>query len=152
MPQADTLVLVLQEWIGTFMRRSMRHLILYMRENELSASQVGALFQIQRGRSNVSDLGEELGISIAAASQMLERLVRQELIRRSEDPEDRRAKRLVLTDKGCRIVQESLQARQEWLKDLASTLSATERERVAAAVKTLIDKTNQLDQDFLAGR
>jgi DNA-binding MarR family transcriptional regulator len=146
MSHADPLVLILQEWIGVFMRRSMRSLILYMKENELSMSQVGALFQINRGRSNVSDLGEGLGITIAAASQMLERLVQQELILRSEDPQDRRVKHLALTDKGCRIMQESVQARQSWVVDLVSTLSADEKEQIAAAVKILIEKTNQLDQ------
>ncbi len=128
------------------MRRSMRSLIIYMKENELSMSQVGALFQINRGRSNVSDLGEGLGITTAAASQMLERLVQQDLILRSEDPVDRRVKHLALTDKGGRIIQESVHARQNWLEDLVSVLSANEREQVAAAVKLMIEKTNQLDQ------
>jgi len=146
MPHADSLVILLQDWIGTFMHRSMHSLILYMKENDLSMSQVGALFQINRGRSNVSDLGEGLGITIAAASQMLERLVQQELILRSEDPQDRRVKQLVLTDKGCRIIRESVQARQGWLEDLVSILSASEKEQIAAAVKVVIDKTNQLDQ------
>jgi DNA-binding MarR family transcriptional regulator len=128
------------------MRRSMRNWILYMKENDLSTSQVGALYQIHRGRSNVSDLGEGLGISIAAASQMLERLVQQELIVRSEDLQDRRVKHLVLTDKGNRVVEESLQARQGWLDDFVSTLSAGEKEQIAAAVRIMIDKTNELDQ------
>ena len=146
MLHAEPLVLILREWIGTFMRRSMRNWILYMKENDLSMSQVGALYQIHRGRSNVSDLGEGLGISIAAASQMLERLVQQELIVRSEDLQDRRVKHLVLTDKGNGAVEESLQARQGWLDDLVSTLSAGEKEQIAAAVRIMIDKTNELDQ------
>ena len=66
MPHAEPVLLNLQDWIGTFMRRSMRGLVLYMKENDLSASQIGALFQINRGRSNVSDLAEGLGISLAA--------------------------------------------------------------------------------------
>ena len=146
MPHSDVLALNLQEWIGDFMRRSMRSLILYSKKNGLSMSQVGALFQINHGRNNVSDLGEGLGITKAAASQMLERLVQQELILRSEDPQDRRVKQLVLTDKGCRIMQESIQARQGWLEDLVSILSENEKKQIAAAVKVLIDKTNQLDQ------
>jgi len=128
------------------MHRSMRSLILYMKENDLSMSQVGALFQINHGRQHVSELGEGLGISIAAASQMLERLVQQELILRSEDPQDRRVKQLALTHKGCRIMHESVQARQGWLEDLVSTLSAGEKGQIAAAIKVLIDKANQLDQ------
>ena len=152
MPHSDALALKLQEWIGDFMRRSMRSLILYSKKNGLSMSQVGALFQINHGRNNVSDLGEGLGITKAAASQMLERLVQQELILRSEDPQDRRVKQLVSTDKGCRIMQESVQARQGWLEDLVSILSEDEKKQIAAAVKVLIDKTNQLDQRYESGR
>jgi len=152
MPHSDVLALKLQEWIGDFMRRSMRSLILYSKKNGLSMSQVGALFQINHGRNNVSDLGEGLGITKAAASQMLERLVQQELILRSEDPQDRRVKQLVLTDKGCRIMQESVQARQGWLEDLVSILSEDEKKQIAVAVKVLIDKTNQLDQRSESGR
>ena len=146
MAHSDALALKLQEWIGDFMRRSMRSLILYSKKNGLSMSQIGALFQINHGRNNVSDLGEGLGITTAAASQMLERLVRQKLILRTEDSQDRRVKQLVLTDKGCRIMQESVRARQGWLDDLVSRLSAGQKEQIAAAVKILIKKTNQLDQ------
>ncbi|MFZ1042338.1 MAG: MarR family transcriptional regulator [Anaerolineales bacterium] len=146
MPRSDPLALTLQEWIGSFMRSSMRSLILYSKENGLSMSQVGALFQIYHGKSNVSDLGEGLGITHAAASQMLDRLVQQKLILRTEDPQDRRVKQLVLTDKGCRMMQESVRARQGWLDDLVSRLSAGQKEQIAAAVKILIEKTNQLDQ------
>ncbi|HEX8993034.1 MAG TPA: MarR family transcriptional regulator [Anaerolineales bacterium] len=147
MSRADPLVPLLQEWIGAFMRRSMRSMILFMKENELSMTQVGALFQVQRGRTNVSDLGEGMGVTIAAASQMLERLVQQGLVRRSEDPHDRRAKNLVLTDKGCKIVQESVRARQSWVDELVASLSPGEREQVAAAVRIMIEKTEQLDHD-----
>lgn len=147
MARTDPVAVLLQEWIGTFMRRSMRSLILYMKENDLSMSQVGALFQVHAGRRNVSDLGEGLGISIAAASQMLERLVQQELIERSEDPDDRRSKKLVLTDKGRHIMHESLQARQGWLENLVAGMSANEKAQVAAAVKIMIEKTNQLEDD-----
>ncbi len=115
-------------------------------------SQVGALFQIYHGRSNVSDLGEGLGITHAAASQMLERLVQQKLILRTEDPQDRRVKQLVLTDKGCRIMDESIRARQGWLDDLVSGLSASQKELIAAAVKILIEKTNELEQQPESGR
>ncbi len=146
MPHSDPLALTLQEWIGDFMRSSMRSLILYSKENGLSMSQIGALFQIYHGKSNVSELGEGLGITHAAASQMLERLVQQKLILRTEDPQDRRVKQLVLTDKGCRIMEESVRARQGWLDDLVSGLSAYQKEQIAAAVKILIKRTNQLDQ------
>ncbi len=146
MPPSDPLVLTLQEWIGTLMRRSMRNFIHSSKDNGLSMSQIGAMFQIKRGRSNVSDLGDGLGVTNAAASQMLERLVQDGLILRSEDPQDRRVKQLVLTDKGNQILQETVQARQGWLEDLVACLSTDEKGQITTALRVMIEKTNLLDQ------
>jgi DNA-binding MarR family transcriptional regulator len=142
MPQADLFIDTMQNWIDVFMRRSMRNFIRFSRESGLSMSQIGALYHIhRRGSSPVSDLGEHLGVTSAAASQMLERLVQQGIILRSEDPHDRRGKQIVLTEKGHQILLESIHARQGWLVDLADELSAGEKEQISAALKILIEKT-----------
>ncbi len=146
MAHTDALAHALQDWIGELMRNSMCSLLLYMKDNELSMSQVGALFQISHGKSNVSDLGEGLGITIAAASQMIERLVQQGLVVRVEDPQDRRAKQLALTEKGRRIVQGSVHTRLDWLQHLVAGLSEREREQVAAALRLMTERTRQLEK------
>ncbi len=146
MTHTDALLRALRDWIGEMMRHSMHSLVLYMKENDLSMSQVGALFQISDGSTNVSDLGEGLGISIAAASQMLERLVQQGLVVRVEDPQDRRSKQLALTEKGRRIVQASVHARLEWLADMVADLSDREREQVATALRVMTERTRELDR------
>jgi DNA-binding MarR family transcriptional regulator len=152
MQQADPFVVTLEEWIEVFMQRSMRDFMGYARESGLSMSQLGALFQIHhRGSSGVTDLGEELGVTSSAASQMLERLVHLGLIRRSEDPSDRRAKQIVLTDKGRQVLQAGIQARQSWLSDLAGILSNSEKEVIVAALELLIDKANRLQQPVELG-
>ena len=129
------------------MQRSMRDFMGFARERGLSMSQLGALFHIHhRGSSGVSDLGDDLGVTSSAASQMLERLVHQGLILRSEDPSDRRVKHIVLTDKGLQVLHESIRARQSWLADLAETLSGSEKEDIIAALNILIDKADHLSQ------
>ena len=77
---------------------------------------------------------------------MLERLVQQGLILRKEDPNDRRVRQIVLTDKGRQILQESIAARQGWLENLSRTLTDSQREQVTAALNILIEKANQLEQ------
>jgi DNA-binding MarR family transcriptional regulator len=146
MQSVDPFVNTLGKWIEVFMRRSMHNFICYSKEKGLSMSQVGALFRIFRGgSSSVSDIGDNLGVTNAAASQMLERLVQQGLILRTEDPDDRRVKQVVLTDKGRQILHESIAARQGWLENLAQTLSEGEREQIIAALDILIEKANQLE-------
>ena len=147
MEEADPFLATLQRWIGVFMRRSMRDFMGYARESGLSMAQLGALFQIRhRGGCGVTELADELGVTSSAVSQLLERLVHQGLILRSEDPGDRRAKQVVLTDKGLQVLRESIRARQSWLHDLADTLLDTEKEAVIAALNILIDKANHLGQ------
>jgi DNA-binding MarR family transcriptional regulator len=153
MQHADPFVDTLQKWIEVSMHRSIRHFICYARERGLSMSQLGALFHIHHsGSSGVTDLGDDLGVTSSAASQMLERLVQQELILRSEDPSDRRVKQIILTDKGLQVVQESMHTRQRWLSDLAENLSDSEKGAIIAALNILINKANHLGQPVEADR
>jgi DNA-binding MarR family transcriptional regulator len=129
------------------MRRSMRNFLHYARETGLSMSQISVLFHLRRMQScGVTDLGDHLGVSSAAASQMLERLVQQGLILRSEDPQDRRVKQIVLTEKGRQVIEAGVAARQDWLVDLAESLSATEKQQIGVALNLLVDKASQLGQ------
>jgi DNA-binding MarR family transcriptional regulator len=130
-----------KEWMEASMHRSMRNFIQYARKNGLSMSHLGTLFHLHRmGQCGVTELGEHLDVSSAAASQMLDRLVHQNLIRRTEDPQDRRVKQIVLTEEGNRILEEGLQARQRWLEQLAESLSEEEREIVLASLNILIER------------
>jgi DNA-binding MarR family transcriptional regulator len=147
MTQTDPFVVTLRRWMAVFMQRSMRDFMGYARENGLSMPQVGALFQIRRrGSSGVTDLGDDLGVTSSAASQMLERLVQQGLILRSEDPSDRRVKQVALTDKGLQVLQEVIRARESWLSELAETLADPEKRAIIEALNILIDKANRLGQ------
>jgi DNA-binding MarR family transcriptional regulator len=144
MDSNDPLVVALHDWTKVFMRRSRHEFVLFSKKTGLSMSHIGALFRINEGKSSVSDVGGGLGITNAAGSQMVDRLVLQGLILRSEDPDDRRAKRLVLTEKGRQILDESFHARQSWLKELADSLSESEKKQVVVALRLLIEKANRI--------
>jgi DNA-binding MarR family transcriptional regulator len=144
------LVEALHEWMHVLMRRSMHNFMLFAKEKNLSMAQINALFRLNhKGACGVSDLGDDLGVTSAAASQLLERLVQQGLVARSEDPLDRRNKRIVLTEAGQRIVQESIQARQKWLTSLADLLTPAEQEQVEASLRLLIERAALLEEDAL---
>ena len=147
MQDEDSIVGVLNEWTEMLMRRSMSDFLRQAKQNGLSLSQMGALARLRNRRNcGVSEFGEEMGITSAAASQMIDRMVQQGLISRSEDPHDRRNKQIVPTDKGKELLVASIRARQRWLEDLNSELSEAEREQVRAALRILIDKAALLDQ------
>jgi len=149
----DLFVPTLQEWIQVLMRYSMRNILRYARESGLSMSHLGAIFHIHRiGSCGVTEIGEHLGVTSAAASQMLDRLVQQGLVLRAEDAVDRRVKRIELTEKGQQILEEGIRTRQSLLDDLASAFTEDERETITFALKILIDKVNQLTHNEVSTR
>lgn len=146
MKNTEQVASVLHEWVKVFMRHSMHDFIFFLKTSGFSMTQIGALFQIRRkGPSGVSDIADELGVTSAAASQLLDRLFQQGLIGRSEDPLDRRAKQIVLTEKGQRTLEESIQARNKWINGLAEMLTPEEQVKVIAGIHILVEKANQLE-------
>lgn len=137
---------VLHSWSETFMRRSIHDLIRYSKESGLSMPQMSALFHLHHGNGcGVTNIGEHLGVTNAAASQMIDRLVQNGLIVRTEDPNDRRVKQLKLTEKGTSLVQEGIQVRRRWIEDLTSALTHQEQEAIIAALNILTNTAKDLE-------
>ncbi len=146
MSSSDPFIMTFHEWMEIFMHRSMRGDMHYARENGLSRSMIGTLFHLgHRDHAGVTDLGEHLGVSSAAASQMLERLVEEGLIQRTEDPDDRRMKKITLTDKGYQVKEETVSARLGWLTELSANLTEQEKNQITKAINLIINKAKELD-------
>ena len=137
---------VLTSWSEVFMHTAMRSFLQFSIRSGMSLSQLGALFWVlHQGNSDVSGVGEQLGITTAAASQMIDRLVQQGLIRRTENPQDRRYKQVELTEKGRQVLDDGVCARQSWFEDLAQLLTDDEQVQVITALEILIDRAGRLD-------
>jgi DNA-binding MarR family transcriptional regulator len=148
MSENEPIINSLLELVSSFMHNSMHDAIRFSKEKGWSMTQLHTLMIIhKRGGRIISDIGDELGISNAAASQLLDRMVQEQLVARKEDPADRRVKQISLTDKGHHMVKESLSARQAWMHDLADRLTPEEQEIIGPALRILIDKAKQYRLD-----
>lgn len=137
---------MLYHWSEVFMERTMRDFTAFMRSSGLSMPQVSTLFRLYyHGGCAVTDLGSHLGVTSAAASQMIDRLVQQGLLERSEDPSDRRAKQITLTPAGRELVQASIEARTRWMAELTAVLSPEQQVTIVAALGTLTSAAKSLD-------
>jgi len=137
---------VLRTWSETFMRQSIHDLIRFSKDAGLSMPQMSTLFHLHHAdECGVSNIGEHLGVTNAAASQMIDRLVQQGLIRRTEDPNDRRGKQLKLTNKGASIVQEGIKVRLRWIENLTGALTFEEQESVISAITLLTTTVQELE-------
>jgi DNA-binding MarR family transcriptional regulator len=140
MSPSNELSQVVREWSEMYMRRSGRDFKRFMDDTGLSFSQLNVLMRLYHGGSHgVSGIGEQMGVSSAAASQALDRLVQLGLIERTEDPTDRRAKRLALTPKGRTLIETGVEARSRWVVDLTDTFSPEQQRLIVSALALLTE-------------
>jgi DNA-binding MarR family transcriptional regulator len=140
MSTAKTITEVIQEWSEVFMHRSGREFRRFMEKSNLSFSQINVLMRLFHSTYiGVSGIGEEMGVTNAAASQSVDRLVQMGLIARTEDPDDRRSKRLELTHEGIALVESGIRDRSQWIKDLAETLPKEKQQTIISALTILTD-------------
>ena len=131
---------VIREWSEVFMQRSMRDFRKFMEETGLSFSQINILMRLLHGRRiGVSEIGEQLGVTNAAASQAVDRLVGMDLIERTEDPTDRRAKRLALTLKGHALIEKGIEVRSQWIEGLTDALTPEQQSLIISALTLLTE-------------
>ena len=91
-------------------------------------------------------------VSPAGASQMVERLVQQGLVRRVESPGDRRVRQVYLTEEGRRMVETSSAARQKWVEELTASLTDEQMALIGAAWRILTDRAAALEFQATAAR
>ena len=86
------------------------------------------------GTHHLGDVAAFLGVSNAAASKTVDKLVRRKLLRRKEEEADRRAIELSLTDAGRRLLEAYEAARQRRLAAVFAHLAPAELAQTAAVL------------------
>jgi DNA-binding MarR family transcriptional regulator len=137
----------LHSWVDISAHNSMRGWAHHARATGVSMPQFSILMQLyQRGYCGISDISDRFEISSAAASQHVENLVQAGLIGRTEDPRDRRAKQIQLSDKGRALIQHGFGARYQWVDQLAKVIDPKDQEKVAEALNILAEAARKLEQ------
>jgi DNA-binding MarR family transcriptional regulator len=109
---------------------------------ELTLTQVKLLHHLedQPRELTLKEAAELVHVSLPAASRMVDDLVRRGLAQRREDDEDRRMKRVCLTDGGRTVIRRLNAARLSGLEQFAKTLTTTERRSLAQALSKLLER------------
>jgi len=78
--------------------------------------------------SSVKDIASRIQLDSPAVTGVIDRLVKEELVKRQEDPSDRRSLQIFLTSRGRELAQKLLPMAQEFNRSLQSGLNPDERE------------------------
>ena len=138
----------LRRWMEIVMTRSMRDWVHYVKNSGISMPQFRLLMQLyyQDTSCGISQISDDMSVTNAAASQLVDKMVQGGLLERAEDPHDRRAKQVTISERGRQFVRDGIEQRYLWVNELAENLSAEERQSVASALAILTDKAMALQE------
>jgi DNA-binding MarR family transcriptional regulator len=139
MTSQEKFLKAMESWAYLYLFRSLSDYFDYLKATGISLQQAYALTYIYyQGPSKISEICAHMLVTAAAASQMVDRLEKQDMVSRIADPEDRRVRNVVLSIKGKKIVEKSIIARQNWVKEIPVGLSDNQLDEISAALQLLI--------------
>jgi DNA-binding MarR family transcriptional regulator len=108
---------------------------------DLSFTQIKTLCALdaEGEERSVKALADSLGLSLPAMSRAIDGLFERKFVEREEDPDDRRMKRVRLTDAGRTVPQALNQARLSALQELVSSLGAEESQSLESALALILE-------------
>lgn len=138
----DELTRLLMAWIGLSMRITRgAESVKTMADAGLTVPQISALHILMyEGPQSVTDLGADLGHSMSATSSLVQRLVEQGLVSRTEDAADRRQKVVEATAAGKKLVERLMRARQRELRAGLEHITPETRVELQRVMRRIVDE------------
>jgi DNA-binding MarR family transcriptional regulator len=129
---------VIRRWSRLIWATSVRPMYRRMLEHDLTLAELVVLRQMQRGRLTVAEAATCLNLSPSAASRAVDRLVRDGLIRREENPEDRRQKLITMTQAGRELLGEMEAVLEERQGQIVAVLDDEDQEQFRALLVRML--------------
>jgi DNA-binding MarR family transcriptional regulator len=131
-----TLARDLYALLASVMRSGTSEVFRIVGDLELSMTQIKALHILDANDDEltVKDLSERLTVSMPAMSRSIDGLLHRGFVERREDDDDRRQKRVRVTEAGRAVPRALNDARLSTLNDFIDGLDAEEVERLATAL------------------
>ena len=108
-------------------------------DSGLTPTQLRSLFLIaNKGSTNFRKLAEALGVTPSNVTGIVDRLVEQGLVSRTQNPEDRREMTLQATDKGQALVSNLKEVGIKHMTQILSVLSLEELSALAQGLSAFI--------------
>ena len=136
----------LRGWMDTFVHRSMRDSARFVKASGFSMPQFFLLMHLRHhANCGISNISEHMEITNAAASQLVDKLVHADLLVRTEDPDDRRAKQVTISQKGKELIEQGVEERYRWVAELEKNLTSEEKVKIADALEIMTQAVKRME-------
>ena len=134
----------LENWAKLYFFQSLTDFFNYLKQTDLSMLQAYALAHLFfKGPLKMSDLCEHMQVSPAAASQLIDRLEKLEMVERISDPDDRRVRKIVVLETGKDFVQENFRFSQGWLSEIPADITPEQLSQITEVLSMLLQSSSK---------
>lgn len=117
-------------------------------ELELTYAQSQVLFYVeQHPGCHMGDVAKAFGVTLAAITQIVDRLEQKKFLARGTDPGDRRVYALELTAEGKALVEELETLQIEGLEVVLARMSGRDRNRVIKGLEALVEAATREQEE-----
>lgn len=139
MTSQNDFIETMENWAKLYFFQSLTEFFNYLKQTELSLLQAYALAYLYfKGPIKISELCEHMMVSPGAASQLVDRLEKLEMVERIPDPNDRRVRKVQVLAKGKRFVQENFRFSQAWLTEIPADLDMEQAGQITEVLSMLM--------------
>ena len=136
-----------ENWAKLYFFQSLTDFFNYLKHTDLSLLQAYALTHLSfKGPIKISELCEHMMVSPGAASQLVDRLEKLELVERIADPKDRRVRKVIVLEKGEKFVQENFEFSQSWLSEIPTNITPEEEAQITTVLSILMQSSGKNNQ------
>lgn len=112
---------------------------------ELTRAQLRTLTLLADGPDRMTSIASRLGISLPAATGLIDRLVAKGLVERERDPDDRRAVVCSIAPEGWRAIDRFSEVGRDEFEEVVRWLTPDELETVVAGVALVVEAIDRAD-------
>ena len=91
----------------------------------------------ESGDMTIGDLSQKMYLAFSTTTDLVDRMEKNELVQRVRDEQDRRVVRIHLLPEGERIIQEVIEKRQNYLRDLLQDFEVDEAQELLELLEKL---------------
>ncbi|WP_026476175.1 MarR family winged helix-turn-helix transcriptional regulator [Alkaliphilus transvaalensis] len=134
----------------TELERELRHLCTVIKQKgreiltnfEITPPQFQALqYLINEENLTIGELSNKMYLACSTITDLVDRMEKNELVKRVRDEKDRRVVRIYVLEKGHEIINEVLDARRHYLDDLLQDLHSDEKKAILKSVEMIYSRT-----------
>jgi len=132
------------------LEKELRHLCTMIKQKgreiltnfEITPPQFTALqYLILEENLTIGELSNKMYLACSTITDLVDRMEKNELVKRKRDEKDRRVVRIQVLDKGHQIIEEVLHVRRNYLADLLKDLSNQQKDFILSGVEMIYGKT-----------